>query len=299
MLYFSQAKASLETLDIEEYARLREFKRKAYPKGLIEGYTTLSDFREKLQRQLAIRIRDIIAESTQEQSSAVIDGRSIVLTFAQGNPPAVLSSNVLKLANVICTDKDEIPDYDLVDTEPGPYRKSGITIGSPNYDYYREIVAYYRQRALRTELRLAVSNLSDRSVRDIYMEIRVRAQQSNIYINPPALSIPNRSDGGTYMSSISQRETFMQSQGQVVVEKISEDEWRMEANIPVIQAQRTVFTFNTFTLAATEDSQVSFDATVYSSDALPFPLNAQLDVHLEPHETSYNEILKQILPGEF
>ena len=41
MLYFSNAKADLETLDLDEYKRLREFKSRTHPEGLIESYSSL------------------------------------------------------------------------------------------------------------------------------------------------------------------------------------------------------------------------------------------------------------------
>src|ERR1700722_3492592 len=55
MLYFSRAMIDPDTLDIGEYQRLREFKSATYPSGLIETYSSLTDFREKLTRQLAVK----------------------------------------------------------------------------------------------------------------------------------------------------------------------------------------------------------------------------------------------------
>jgi len=304
MLYFSQEKVSPETLDLEEYGRLKEFKRKTYPNGLVENYSSLSDFRQKLQRQLAIRIRDIIAERTPEEGGPVVDSQSIELTFAHGNPPAVLSpANVLELTKVICTDSNEIPDHTKSEIGPANSANNFTTLTMPNRGFYRELVEYYRQYALRSQLRLAVSSLSDRSVRDIYMEIRIRVRKGKISINPSELRLPYRTQSTVLASwafgtgeSAQIIQTLDRLQGQVAVEKISDDEWRMEVNIPVIQAQRTVFSNNSFVLAVDEDSQVVFDATVYSSDAPPFSLSTELEVCLRQYEVSYREILKQILP---
>lgn len=305
MLYFSQAKLSPETLDLEEYARLKEFKSKTYLKGLIESYSSLNNFREKLQRQLAIHIRDLIAESALEQGSSVVDARSIALSFAYGNPVTVLPSPcILSLAKVICVDEDKIPNYTKFETESTGSSYVASVTASPNPGYYRELVGFYQRNALRRELRLAVSSISDRSIRDIYMEIRVRASNGNISINPSDLAYPS-SHGmtdygvatlGSYsVVTAGSNFTFpnyVPTEGRLVINQTSADEWRIETNFPVVQAQRTVFSVNSFTLAATDDSQISFDATVYSSDAPPFPLAAELDMRLEPHEMSYREILK-------
>jgi hypothetical protein len=41
MLYFSRAPVDPEQLDLDEYARLTEFKQRTYPRGLIEKYQSL------------------------------------------------------------------------------------------------------------------------------------------------------------------------------------------------------------------------------------------------------------------
>jgi hypothetical protein len=291
-------------LDLEEYARLRDFKRKTYPKGLIENYSSLNDFREKLQRQLAIRIRDLITESALEQGSSVVDARNIALSFAYGNPLTALPSpSVLSLIKVICADKDEIPNHAEFKTEPTGSSYVSIVAASPNPDYYREMVEYYQKYAVRRELHLVFSSISDRSIRDIYMEIRVHARNGNISINPSNLVRPSpygktATDYGTAFAADSDITTtfsnFTLGQGYLVINKITADEWRIETNLPVVQAQRTVFSANSFVLAATDDSRVAFDATVYSSDAPPFTLTAELDVCLEPREMSYREILESM-----
>jgi hypothetical protein len=56
MLYFSTAPAHLETVDQDQYERLKQFKETCLNKGLIETYADLAEFRKKFFRQLAITI---------------------------------------------------------------------------------------------------------------------------------------------------------------------------------------------------------------------------------------------------
>jgi hypothetical protein len=58
MLYFSSAKASLETVDHEQYRALQQFKQQCQQKGLIESYDSLDDFKDKFRRQLAQKLID-------------------------------------------------------------------------------------------------------------------------------------------------------------------------------------------------------------------------------------------------
>jgi hypothetical protein len=56
LLYFSAAPVKLDEVDPTQYAALTEFKKDVMQRGLIEQYESLSDFREKLTRQLASAI---------------------------------------------------------------------------------------------------------------------------------------------------------------------------------------------------------------------------------------------------
>ncbi len=56
MLYFSNAPAHPDSIDSEQYANVKKFKTKCLSEGLVEIYDSLSEFKEKLVRQLAITL---------------------------------------------------------------------------------------------------------------------------------------------------------------------------------------------------------------------------------------------------
>lgn len=56
MLYFSSAPAALDTVDPDQYRRLKEFRANCQQRGLQESYDDLSDFRSKFYRQLQLKI---------------------------------------------------------------------------------------------------------------------------------------------------------------------------------------------------------------------------------------------------
>lgn len=58
MLYFSSAPVAPESLDSEQFAKLREFKNWAKTKGLIAEFESVEDFRERLRRDLELNLRD-------------------------------------------------------------------------------------------------------------------------------------------------------------------------------------------------------------------------------------------------
>jgi hypothetical protein len=64
MIYFSAAPVRLDSVDENQYKALKDFKAKCKKRGLIEFYETLSEFREKFSRQLAITVlKEFVADS--------------------------------------------------------------------------------------------------------------------------------------------------------------------------------------------------------------------------------------------
>ena len=58
MLYFSGQPAHLDSVDPEQYAKLKEFKASCQSRGLYESYDSLADFKEKFYRHLQIKLND-------------------------------------------------------------------------------------------------------------------------------------------------------------------------------------------------------------------------------------------------
>ncbi|MCS5968452.1 hypothetical protein LNP26_14300 [Klebsiella variicola subsp. variicola] len=61
MLYFSSSPIDPEKIDLQQYQRLKDFKEKMRPLGLVEGYTNPQDFREKFAHQLNLHLEKIIS----------------------------------------------------------------------------------------------------------------------------------------------------------------------------------------------------------------------------------------------
>lgn len=71
MLYFSEQPVVLDTVAPEEFARLKEFKAWAMSAGLIQTFSSIEDFRQKLTRQLPLTLQ------TSEHTRALLAGPDI------------------------------------------------------------------------------------------------------------------------------------------------------------------------------------------------------------------------------
>lgn len=114
MLYFSQAKQDPEKIDIDQLAKLRDFKKKTFPKALIETYSGPVEFHDKLAKQIEIQLRGLLAE----QSNGELEDAStrpitdIVLHFSDPKTGEGLGPKIeVETTFISIIDFEKIPDY--------------------------------------------------------------------------------------------------------------------------------------------------------------------------------------------
>ncbi len=81
MLYFSSQPVVLESVDMKKYEELKQFKSSCQNRGLYQGYDNYSDFKEKLYRQLQIKINDheLFSMGTEKvENSEVVESNTIL-----------------------------------------------------------------------------------------------------------------------------------------------------------------------------------------------------------------------------
>ncbi|MBU1707635.1 hypothetical protein KKB28_06945, partial [bacterium] len=59
MLYFCTKPVVPDSIELDEYARLKDFKAQCVKEGLIEKYDDVGELREKLQRQITTTVREL------------------------------------------------------------------------------------------------------------------------------------------------------------------------------------------------------------------------------------------------
>ncbi|MEV0704137.1 hypothetical protein AB0I53_40325 [Saccharopolyspora sp. NPDC050389] len=302
MIYFSRAKVDLESVDLEEYARLREFKEKTYPLGLIEKYETPLQFRDKFSRQLAMKVRELITENAVSESTDASDqdGDVLTLRLAQGDPPEVLPrAAVVEVERSVCVDEDRIPDF-VITREPEDSGDLSISARA-NPDYYREMVRYHRERDAYRSFRIAIENLDVRGWQNLLLELVVAAKSGTARIvdHEPAVKRPVDSTfaAGTIQSGDVMGSVIMhwnEPTQHLQLTQDAEGTWRMELSVPVVQAKRTVFSRNQFWVDVTEPCVVELMCTAYSANSDPRTLRASLEIKVNHHEMSYREILADL-----
>lgn len=92
LLYFSDAPVAQESVDPEQYKRLIEFKREYKQKGLIESYSAIEEFVDKLQPHLVRTVRSMNKVASSEQHNSEQPGAVPLGGIGNGAPKGTLPS---------------------------------------------------------------------------------------------------------------------------------------------------------------------------------------------------------------
>jgi hypothetical protein len=297
MLYFSRQKVDPEALDLVEYARLAEFKEKTYPQGLVEKYTTPLEFRDKFSRHLALKVRELVAMDIGGDSRTRAEQHSgLELRLAQDT--ALLPQDaVLEVEQVVCVDVDHIPDYG----ESSSTRKGAegqiVYVGpsKPNKDYYRDVVRYWLERDSYRAFRLAVVNSEMRGLQNLYLELIANSSTGDLQLvtERPRPNRPRSSYDIVINSAVNYViDGFGSTPTQVIqLQKDGPSNWKMELEVPVVHATRTVFSKNEFWINVAKSSVISLECTAYSPNSAPFAMRTSLEIKVKHREMTYREIL--------
>lgn len=288
LLYFSRVPVDPEALDLKQYGRLSAFKKRVYPRGLVESYTSLEEFKDKVSRQLAAAVRDVIEQTTQTPTASASSAPKLDLLVTRHTIEDVIPANAdIIVSRVICSDEDKIPDY-----EPDSItvnKIAGITIGQTlgtelDRAYYRKLVRWYQQSAAAARFRLALKNTGDVAVRDLHLDLSLTTEVDGTALFTGDLKVPTSSSSSAYMI-----DWGASYQG---TEPVPGRSWRIEQDVPVVQVDRTVSWGPRFGWIASDDAVLHLQITVYSSSAPPFGLSARVSVTAEEQVMTYAEILE-------
>lgn len=78
MLYFSSQPVAMDTVDLDQIAKLKEFKESMRTRSLFESYDSHTDFKEKLYRHLQIKVNEhpIFNSLTQPLASEIVESKT-------------------------------------------------------------------------------------------------------------------------------------------------------------------------------------------------------------------------------
>ncbi|ANZ37928.1 hypothetical protein BBK82_19570 [Lentzea guizhouensis] len=283
MLYFSRAKVDLEEVDLGEYARLKEFKQRTYTQGLVDGYATTDEFRDKFARHLALKVRELVARDADDENrdTDLRQHTGLQLRLAEGDPLVPLAENaVVEVEQVTCPDFQHVPD--------------------DHFELVHERVTKHSHRPFR----LALINDDGEGLQHLHLDIVVTADHDDDQLlvanssNSPASSPAREQNTSIQAGSISVVNIYEPSRDYfVLVRREGGDSWTMELDLPVVHAGRTVSSRNEFWLDVTRSRTVVLDCTAYSSSSAPFTMRTAVEIRLTQRTMSWQEIVAEAQAG--
>jgi hypothetical protein len=164
MLYFSQREIEPDRIDLKQLTRLRKFKEKTYSGALVESYKSLNEFRDKLAKQLEMKVREL------QHADTAGPVTPLELQF-------IALDSKLSVGNSLATyvDLPQISDLDeaLASVDDGELRAR-----------IRGVAEARVNKTASFPLLLGINNTGSSGVRNIYVEMSLRAVRGRVSISP-------------------------------------------------------------------------------------------------------------------
>lgn len=291
-LYFSQDKPDLDSIDVDQLTKLRDFKSKIKSKALIESYSNTIEFRDKLLRHLGTTVADLI-KSTSEDGDLFRSAKpttNILLEYGDLNNGSSAGARLdLRATLVEVPDFKEIPDYTgeeqdakIDDDDFGP---------AVNTHYYRQTVEYFCQAGFFRPLRFWHKNEGAIGARDVEIDLDISSSDSDLELVTSENF--NRPQAPTqYFGYERWRSRF---DGKVFVGDLRGRRLKWNIALPALQPQREVCPPAPFMIGTATSTTMEITARIYA-DLLSVPVQRRLTLtfQVDRVQLSYAEILKRM-----
>ena len=270
MLYFSKAKVELDDIDLEQYKKLKDFKKKTFPNSLIEHYKNIVDFRDKFAKQLEIKLRSLILENNESTLDDFNNDAKLEIGIIDPMLNDIIPENSKIVFDTLKPEnKDQIPDYEKQ--------------GEDDYkdkDYYRDIVSNLRERSLKKEFKVYLKNIGPIGIRDIYIEFRLKKNECAELTAKSESMFTRRNKLWLSTSRLLREETNFED---------FEDHFLMKLQFDALQPKRTVKLDEELILLVQKEGELEFEATIYA-DCFSKPLITTLKYKVGIKQKSFDAI---------
>lgn len=275
MLYFSRVGVDPEEIDLQQLEKLKQFKKKTYPKGLVENFKTIIEFRDKFAKQLELKVRELQNNDASGESPLSLE----FLAIEEGN----LVGNKLRHSYV----HPEITGIDEVPPEHRERIKELVKDAIKDRSYY--------------PMALGVKNSTSSGIRNLYVELEISSSDSSVEITdtpnigPPSnwtkfyltLDWPERRRPNVSRRVESSLARFDADKLQSV-----DGVWQLSFEWEALQPQRARLIKPVLYIHSPSTAKVSVRAKVFA-DSFPAPLivSAELEITVQRSPVKLSEFL--------
>ncbi|OEC52048.1 MULTISPECIES: hypothetical protein [unclassified Aeromonas] len=296
MLYFSNAKKDPNDIDTKQLEELREFKKKTYPIGLVENYSSLIEFRDKFTKQIEMQLRNLLANNSDGFSGKISSNIELEFTDAISGKRA---GNSLKVRTnfLNITDFAKIPDYGSnnpsIALSDGSFQ--GMILGGDrfNTDYYREYVEFAVTKNLFFPINFWLKNNGTLGAKDLYIDIKVESESDELIVLSSSDYNQKKPSKNRYEILGSAR-TIGFIDVDIHKSEVKPREWEISFDLNALQPKREIYPELLIYIGSRSPCLINFKATIYA-DSLPEPIICELTIDLDVNVVNVSglEILNQ------
>jgi len=294
MLYFSQVKKDPNSLDLEQFKKLKDFKEKTFPKALVESYTSQIEFRDKLAKQIEIQLRNLIATLNSDNKEHSGSTSNISLEFFDKKTEKTLGQSIKLKSKFIELKKiDEVPDFKQASKEDNKKSK-GFILDGVNTNYYRDYLKYLVNSAMYIPINFWLKNNSIIGARDIFLDIIIKTDIKGLNVRSNArfqINKPSKTGDSSYGLGLTLGDLI---EGENLQIKENDDRWISSIELRALQPKREVVPKQTMLIGSETSGQVEFQVKIYA-DILAEPIiqNLKLELEVENIEADALETLQE------
>lgn len=164
MLYFSKRGKDPSQIDIKQFESLVKFKEDVYKVALVESYSSIVDFRDKVSRQIEMKIREL-------QESKISSKDLISFSFIDTQKGSLTHEKLEMSFERIEMDEKQLNHI----------LKTDKRVEKKNWGFHRNIVSYINRKN-NIPIVLGLKNNSNRTLTNAFAELKINSSKENALV---------------------------------------------------------------------------------------------------------------------
>jgi len=253
MLYFSKRGKDPSLIDISQLQALTKFKDEVYKIALVENFSSIVEFRDKISRQLEMKIREL-----QERTDS--NKESVAFSFIDTKSGRINKNN----SQEINIERIEVSDalFNQVIQEDKKF--------SENKWYYSNQLASFVNRKNNIPVILGIENNYDRVLQNVVLDLKLRASEKDeLNIEAIGASVNNDIFRDLQNADISQEsELAIRKMFRNSLNQISSNTWELSLKPFLLLPNKTKVLDSVILLYPKKSMTVEFEISLYSESIL-------------------------------
>jgi hypothetical protein len=287
MLYFSKVVIDPTEINTEQMEKLRAFKKNTYPNGLVENFKTQIDFKDKLTKQLEIKVREL-----QERDNA--GAVPLTLGFIAADTGSTAQNKVTYSV-----------DRTVVLTKGSAQEMASSALS--------DVIEKVTKAHLTVPLAMLINNPSSSGIRNIFINLHIRPNNKNAQVNKEFdFGFASRMRGAVLFSKLIAFDSFASNslgylipkRFTTVEEKIqefetgnvqkTEDGWTLSFEWEALQPQRARLVEPTLYVSVAESTKLDIEAKIFAdSFSEPLVLKAEAFIDVKERRVALEELIPE------